>query len=42
MESLRAGEFGRDLGELRGDGIKRIDCRIGFAIVLERGRRGRG
>lgn len=40
MESLRAGEFGRGHGELRGEGLKRIDCRIGFAIVFERGRRG--
>ena len=34
MEGLRAGELGRDLAESRGDALRRIDCRIGFAIVL--------
>lgn len=38
IEGLSAGELGRDLGELRGDGLSKIDCKIGFAIVLKRGR----
>jgi len=29
MERLRAGELGRDLERLRGDGLRRIDCKIG-------------
>ena len=40
MEGLRAGELGRDLEELRGDGLRRIDCKIGFDIVLDRGETG--
>ena len=35
MERLRAGELGRDMDGLRGDELRRIDCRIGLAIVLE-------
>jgi len=40
MEGLGAGELGRDLGELRGDELRRIDCNIVFAIVLNRGKTG--
>ena len=32
METLRAGESGRDLEELRGEVVRRIDWRVGFAI----------
>jgi hypothetical protein len=39
METLSAGELGRDLGEFIGDGLRRIDCKTGFAIGLcHRGR----
>lgn len=39
--TLSAGEFGMDLGELRGDGVSRIDCNVRLAIVLnQRGREG--
>ena len=34
METLTAGELGRDLAESRGDVVRRIDCNVGFAIVL--------
>lgn len=37
MERLSAGEFGRDLGELRGDGLIKIDCNIWLAIDLYQG-----
>jgi hypothetical protein len=38
METLKAGEFGRDLEDVRGDALRRIDCSMGFAIVLAGGR----
>lgn len=39
METLSAGELGSDLGELIGDGLRRIDCKTWFAIGLDhRGR----
>ena len=34
MEAWKAGELGRDLEELRGDTLRRIDCKVGFAIIL--------
>jgi len=34
MEGMKAGELGRDLEELRGDPLRRIDCKMGVAIVL--------
>ena len=33
-EGPRAGELGRDLEELRGETLRRIDCKVGFAMVL--------
>jgi len=41
METLKAGELGRDLERLRGDGLRRIDCKIGFPIALDGRRRWR-
>jgi len=41
MEGWKAGELGRDLEELRGDTLRRIDCKVGFAIILYGGDRGR-
>jgi len=37
--ALKAGELGRDLEGLRGDGLRSIDCR---AMVLDQGRRKTG
>lgn len=37
MERFSAGEFGRDHEESRGEELRRIDCKIGFAIVLSWG-----
>jgi len=42
METLRAGEFGRDIDGLRGEGLRRIECKIGLAIVFEPRRGGDG
>jgi hypothetical protein len=41
MEGPRAGELGRDPEGFRGDGLMRIDCKVGLAIVLNRGSMGR-
>ena len=42
METLRAGELGRDLEELRGDALRRIDCRMGVVIEARWGGGGGG
>lgn len=41
MEALNAGELGRDLGGLKGDELRRIDCKTRVAIALD-GREERG
>ena len=35
METLGAGELGRNLDEVGGEVLRRIDCRVGFAMALD-------